>query len=157
MNIQAHPEYDASRCFAFVHDLTKNQTPFPMPDESLDVVVLIFVLSSILPEKYEILMLHCICLTEKYALGRGRDTMACSKIKFLYWASIGIESFLFLFPRMQCVINRLSQLLKPGGIILLRDYGRFDLAQLRFKKGRVKVKIWYLKIVITLHLAKRKY
>ncbi|KAK9396844.1 serine/threonine-protein kinase tousled-like 2 [Crotalus adamanteus] len=95
--VLAHPEYDASRCFAFVHDLTKNQTPFPMPDESLDVVVLIFVLSSILPEK------------------------------------------------MQCVINRLSQLLKPGGIILLRDYGRFDLAQLRFKKGQCLADNFYVK------------
>ncbi|XP_034271864.1 tRNA N(3)-methylcytidine methyltransferase METTL2-like isoform X1 [Pantherophis guttatus] len=95
--VLAHPEYDASRCFAFVHDLTKNQMPFPMPDESLDVIVLIFVLSSILPEK------------------------------------------------MQCVINRLSQLLKPGGIILLRDYGRFDLAQLRFKKGQCLADNFYVK------------
>ncbi|XP_032093340.1 tRNA N(3)-methylcytidine methyltransferase METTL2-like [Thamnophis elegans] len=95
--VLAHPEYDASRCFAFVHDLTKNQTPFPMPDESLEVIVLIFVLSSILPEK------------------------------------------------MQCVINRLSQLLKPGGIILLRDYGRFDLAQLRFKKGQCLADNFYVK------------
>ncbi|XP_025029747.1 methyltransferase-like protein 2 isoform X2 [Python bivittatus] len=95
--VQAHPEYDASRCFAFVHDLTKNQTPFPMPDESLDVVVLIFVLSSLLPEK------------------------------------------------MQCVINRLSRLLRPGGIILLRDYGRFDLAQLRFKKGQCLADNFYVR------------
>lgn len=156
MNIQAHPEYDASRCFAFVHDLTKNQTPFPMPDESLDVIVLIFVLSSILPEKYEILMLHCICLTEKCALGRGRDDDLFQNKTFV--VSLGKHwLFFFLFPRMQCVINRLSQLLKPGGIILLRDYGRFDLAQLRFKKGRVRAKPWYLKNVITLLLIKRKY
>ncbi|XP_053118761.1 tRNA N(3)-methylcytidine methyltransferase METTL2-like isoform X2 [Hemicordylus capensis] len=87
--VQTHPEYDQSRCFAFIHDLCENQTPFPMPDESLDVVVLIFVLSALLPEK------------------------------------------------MQGVISRLSRLLKPGGMILLRDYGRYDLAQLRFKKDEL--------------------
>lgn len=59
MDIQAHPEYDASRCFAFVHDLCDDQMPFPVPDESLDVVVLIFVLSALLPEKYVTSLLSC--------------------------------------------------------------------------------------------------
>ncbi|XP_033925974.1 tRNA N(3)-methylcytidine methyltransferase METTL2 [Melopsittacus undulatus] len=86
--VQNNAEYDSSRCFAFVHDLCNDQSPFPMPDKSLDVVILIFVLSAILPEK------------------------------------------------MQGIVNRLSRLLKPGGMILLRDYGRYDLAQLRFKKGQ---------------------
>ncbi|XP_053118763.1 tRNA N(3)-methylcytidine methyltransferase METTL2-like isoform X4 [Hemicordylus capensis] len=95
--LETHPEYDQSRCFAFIHDLCENQTPFPMPDESLDVVVLIFVLSALLPEK------------------------------------------------MQGVISRLSRLLKPGGMILLRDYGRYDLAQLRFKKGQCLADNFYVR------------
>ncbi|XP_061873026.1 tRNA N(3)-methylcytidine methyltransferase METTL2-like [Colius striatus] len=49
--LENNAEYDSSRCFAFIHDLCNDQSPFPMPDESLDVVILIFVLLAIHPEK----------------------------------------------------------------------------------------------------------
>ncbi|XP_039372291.1 tRNA N(3)-methylcytidine methyltransferase METTL2A isoform X2 [Mauremys reevesii] len=48
--VQTNAEYDSSRCFAFVHDLCKDQSPYPMPEESLDIIILIFVLSALLPE-----------------------------------------------------------------------------------------------------------
>ncbi|XP_021103167.1 methyltransferase-like protein 2A [Heterocephalus glaber] len=86
--VQTNSEYDPSRCFAFVHDLCDGDQSYPVPENSIDVIVLIFVLSAIVPDK------------------------------------------------MQKVVNRLSRLLKSGGVMVLRDYGRYDMAQLRFKKGQ---------------------
>nr|XP_060634915.1 tRNA N(3)-methylcytidine methyltransferase METTL8, mitochondrial isoform X1 [Anolis sagrei ordinatus] len=85
--IKSHPSFDSSHCFAFVHDLCDEDSPYPFPDESLDVILLIFVLSSIHPD------------------------------------------------RTQRIVSRLARLLKPGGMMLFRDYGRYDASQLRFKKG----------------------
>ena len=36
----------------------------------------------------------------------------------------------------EAAVRRLARFLRPGGMILLRDYGRYDMAQLRFKPGR---------------------
>ncbi|XP_027020645.1 mRNA N(3)-methylcytidine methyltransferase METTL8 isoform X2 [Tachysurus fulvidraco] len=86
--VKEHPDYDPAVCHAFVHDICDDVSMFPFPQESLDVIAVVFVLSSIHPE------------------------------------------------RIQRVVNRLAGYLKHGGIILFRDYGRYDLAQLRFKKGQ---------------------
>uniref|UniRef100_A0A4W5K4D6 tRNA N(3)-cytidine methyltransferase n=1 Tax=Hucho hucho TaxID=62062 RepID=A0A4W5K4D6_9TELE len=86
--VKDHPGYNQSVCHAFVQDVCDEVGSFPFPPLSLDVILLVFVLSSIHPE------------------------------------------------RVQGVVTRLSQFLKPGGIFLFRDYGRYDLSQLRFKKGR---------------------
>jgi tRNAThr (cytosine32-N3)-methyltransferase len=73
---------------------------------SVDIVVMIFVLSALHPCEW---------------------TQAVANI---YTVSSYIIACFFL--RFNVL-----QMLKPGGLLLMRDYGRHDLAQLRFKEDRL--------------------
>lgn len=92
--LRHHEQYTPRRCHAFTADITASPV---LPPQSLDVVILIFVLSAVHPEK------------------------------------------------MQAVLNHLAESLRPGGILLLRDYGRYDLAQLRFKGSRCISENFYMR------------
>mmetsp|Transcript_4396 Transcript_4396/g.6166 ORF Transcript_4396/g.6166 Transcript_4396/m.6166 type:complete len:367 (+) Transcript_4396:21-1121(+) len=88
--VQKNPLFETSRCKAFVCDVVTQELPSFIERESLDMILMIFVLSAIKPSD------------------------------------------------MRSVLEKLHRSMKVGGRFLLRDYGVYDLTQMRFlyKEGR---------------------
>lgn len=64
--------------------------------------------------------------------------------------SVDIAVMIFVFSALapeqwKHAMENLHKLLKPGGKILFRDYGRYDLAQVRFKKNRLLDDNFYIR------------
>lgn len=64
--------------------------------------------------------------------------------------SVDIAIMIFVFSALSPnewdnALNNLAKILKPGGKILFRDYGRYDLAQVRFKKHRILEDNFYIR------------
>nr|XP_036234101.1 tRNA N(3)-methylcytidine methyltransferase METTL6 [Bactrocera oleae] len=95
--VRSNPLYDEQRIDAFQCDITTEQIYAHIPETSLDIVTMIFVLSAIHPNKFGI------------------------------------------------VVENIYRLLKPGGVVLFRDYGRYDMAQLRFKPGNKIAENFYMR------------
>lgn len=64
--------------------------------------------------------------------------------------SVDVVLMIFIFSALspaqwkQAVVN-IHRVLKPDGEVLFRDYGRGDLAQVRFKKGRYLEENFYIR------------
>lgn len=83
---------------AAVWDLScENSLPPGVAPGSVDIVVLVFVLSALHPDEWE------------------------------------------------KAVRNIHRMLRPGGVVLLRDYGRYDLTQLRFKSGRLLDDNFYIR------------
>lgn len=87
--VKEHRDYNKEKMHIFHHDLAVDEAFEDIPDGSVDVVVSIFVLSALDPE------------------------------------------------RLPFALTKIQRVLKPGGILLFRDYGQYDMTQLRFKANRL--------------------
>jgi len=85
--VKSNPLYNEERFNAFQCDLTADDLCEKIPVESVDIVLMLFILSAISPQK------------------------------------------------MEASLNNILKVMKPGGILLFRDYGLYDHAQLRFATG----------------------
>ena len=64
--------------------------------------------------------------------------------------SVDVAVMVFIFSALsptqwQQAVKNVYRLLKPGGVVCFRDYGRGDLAQVRFKKGRYLEENFYIR------------
>ncbi|KFZ17717.1 hypothetical protein V502_04450 [Pseudogymnoascus sp. VKM F-4520 (FW-2644)] len=64
--------------------------------------------------------------------------------------SVDVVLMIFIFSALspsqwQQAVSNIYRVLKPGGEVLFRDYGRGDLAQVRFKKGRYMEENFYVR------------
>ena len=64
--------------------------------------------------------------------------------------SVDLVVMIFIFSALspsqwEKAVSNIHEVLKPGGEVLFRDYGRGDLAQVRFKKGRYLEENFYIR------------
>ena len=95
--VKSHKLFNETYIKAFVADITDENALQQIPEASIDIVTLIFVLSAIHPKHF--------------------DT----------------------------VLGNLFTVLKPQAVVLFRDYGLYDMTQLRFKPGHKIVENLYMR------------
>ncbi|XP_053695046.1 tRNA N(3)-methylcytidine methyltransferase METTL6 [Sabethes cyaneus] len=95
--VKKHNLYNEQYMKAFPCDITSDDVFKTLPEASLDIATLIFVLSAIHPNN---------------------------------------------FPS---TVGNIFRLMKPGGMVLFRDYGLYDMAQLRFKPGNKISENFYMR------------
>ncbi|XP_076471853.1 tRNA N(3)-cytidine methyltransferase METTL6-like [Babylonia areolata] len=94
--VKDHQSYDENRCCVFHADITSGLSD-NVPNDSVDIATMIFVLSAIHPDK------------------------------------------------MLTALSNVLQTLKPGGVLLFRDYGLYDHAMLRFAPGHKLADCFYVR------------
>lgn len=95
--MRSNEGYDANHIQADVWDVSGEELPPGLEENSVDVAVMVFIFSALSPSEWD------------------------------------------------RAVSNVHRLLKPGGLVCFRDYGRGDLAQVRFRKGRYLEENFYVR------------
>ena len=95
--LRTNPLYDAEHMQASVWDVSCDDLPSGVHENSVDVVLLVFIFSALSPKQWD------------------------------------------------AAVRNVWRVLKPGGEVCFRDYGKGDLTQVRFKKGRLLDENFYVR------------
>ncbi|KAJ9120102.1 hypothetical protein QFC22_003000 [Naganishia vaughanmartiniae] len=83
--------------------------------------------------------------------GEARESAAATSLpEGVQPGTVDIAIMIFVLSALhplewQRAIANVYKMLKPGGMVFIRDYGRYDLAQLRIKKGRMLDENFYIR------------
>ncbi|MBN3305517.1 METL6 protein, partial [Amia calva] len=109
---------------------------FPLLEEDLNIFVYACDFSPRAVEFVKQNPLYCADRCEAFQCDLTRDDL----LKSVPSQSVNVATLIFVLSaihpdKMHLAIENLYKVLKPGGIVLFRDYGLYDHAMLRFKSG----------------------
>ncbi|ELU43471.1 actin filament binding protein [Rhizoctonia solani AG-1 IA] len=144
--VRAHPLYTANHIgsvSAHVWDLAGSTLPPGVDSGTVDVVVMVFVLSALHPKEWAQAVTNVYrgfnAMKSVHSIIHGTPENWRRPRAFLHDPWVRLLSI--LLPGCSRLFSQLCRnndsILKPGGLVVLRDYGRYDLTQLRFKEGRL--------------------
>ncbi|XP_058451588.1 tRNA N(3)-methylcytidine methyltransferase METTL6 [Malaya genurostris] len=87
---------------------------------------------------------------EQYMMAFTCDITTDQAFETLRESSLDIVTLVFVLSaihpeKFATVIGNIFRLVKPGGVVLFRDYGLYDMAQLRFKPGHKIAENFYMR------------
>ncbi|KAA0184561.1 Methyltransferase protein 2 [Fasciolopsis buskii] len=105
--LKKSPEYDPFRCHAFTFDITKTDTVLPFTTGSIDIIVMIFVLSAISPDEFYTVLKNLASYLKPGGLFLFRD-YGREELRQLF-SSCGLEEVENILDR-RLIVNRKKEL-----------------------------------------------
>lgn len=101
------------------------------------------------PRAVELVKQHNL-YNEQYMKAFSCDITTAEVFETIEEASLDIVTLIFVLSaihpdKFKLVAENIARLLKPGGMLLFRDYGLYDMAQLRFKPGHKIAENFYMR------------